>query len=299
MSVLSNYTASPTRVLGLYRFLLQHSEGREKKSVLMRSFMPPVTTNESAGEPRKILAETITAGESLGLWEQADGDLVLRKGPTNGQVEAGAAEGPTEETVTSTRLWTIVSNALWTGNDDNDDLGYATAWFLAQDPTRGGWTQSRVSEQIKDTQWSDRTGISESGKYTCFRDWVTYLGLGWHLPGSSGRELLPDPTAHIRNRLADILDEPGQEMVFPTFVEHLANLCPALDGGRYRLAVEGDQVERPENHLSATTTVALQRLEDEHTLELVSKADAPSHLVLETDGKRRQISHVVWRSRDQ
>ena len=296
MSVLSNYTASPTRVLGLYRFLLQHSEGCEKKSVLMRSFMPPVTTNESAGEPRKILAETITAGESLGLWEQADGDLVLRKGPTNGQVEAGAAEGPTEETVTSMRLWTIVSNALWTGNDGNDDLGYATAWFLAQDPARGGWTQSRVSEQIKDTEWSDRTGISESGKYTCFRDWVTYLGLGWHLPSSSGRELLPDPTAHIRNRLADIFDESGQEMIFPTFIEHIAKISPVMDGGRFRRAVEAERPGRPENHLSASTVLALQRLEEENVVDLLSKSDAPSHLVLAVEGERRQITHIVCKS---
>jgi len=101
MSVLSNYTASPTRVVGLYRFLLQRSEGREKKSVLMRSFMPSATTNESAGEPRKILTETIAAGESLGLWEQDGDDLVLRKSPPNGQAEVDVVEEPLEETATA------------------------------------------------------------------------------------------------------------------------------------------------------------------------------------------------------
>ena len=295
MSVLSNYTASPTRVVGLYRFLLQRSEGREKKSVLMRSFMPSATTNESAGEPRKILTETIAAGESLGLWEQDGDDLVLRKSPPNGQAEVDVVEEPLEETATSTRLWKIVANALWTGSKNNDDLGYAAAWFLTQNPADGGWTQSRVSERIKDTEWSSRTGISESGKYSCFRDWMTYLGFGWHLPGKSGRKLLPDPTVHVRRRLEDVFDEPGQKMTFPTFVEHIAKISPVMDGGRFRRAVEAERSGRLENHLSASTVLALQRLEEENVVDLLSKSDAPSHLVLAVEGERRQITHIVWK----
>lgn len=298
MSILSNYTASPTRVLGLYRHLLHLPQHRQEEEELRRSFMPPATTDESAGAPRKILTETISAGKSLGLWSKESNELQLQAETADVRSDDSSELDTSEEEATSLRLWKTVVEALWT-ESDNDDLGYAAAWFLAQDPAKGGWTQNRVSEHIKDTEWSNRTGISESGKYTCFRDWMTYLGFGWHVPGTSRRELLPDPTAHIRRRLADVFDDPGKKMTFPAFSEHLADLSPVLDGGRFRQAVEADQPSRPENHVSASTALALQRLEDEHIIELVSKADAPSHLVLEVDGARRQITHVVWLPEEQ
>lgn len=298
MSILSNYTASPTRVLGLYRHLLHLPQHRQEEEELRRSFMPPATTDESAGAPRKILTETISAGKSLGLWSKESNELQLQAEPADVRSDDSSELDTSEEEATSLRLWKTVVGALWT-ESDNDDLGYAAAWFLAQDPAEGGWTQNRVSEHIKDTEWSNRTGISESGKYTCFRDWMTYLGFGWHVPGASGRELLPDPTAHIRRRLADVFDDPGKEMMFPAFCEYLADLSPVLDGGRFRQAVEADQPPRPENHVSSSTALALQRLEDEGVIELVSKADAPSHLVLETEGAQRQITHVVWLPEEQ
>jgi hypothetical protein len=256
--------------------------------------MPPATTDESKGAPRKILSEIISAGESLGLWTKGADDLVLDSAPPDNESDLELDE----EEAASLRFWKMVVDALWTGAH-NDDLGYAAAWFLAQDPAQGGWTQSRVSDHIKDTQWSARTGISESGKYTCFRDWMTYLGFGWHLPSTSGRELLPDPTAHIRRRLPDVFDEPGQEMKFPTFIESLAGFSPVLDGGRFRRAVEADRPDRPENHLSASMTLALWRLKEEHFIDLLSKDDAPSHLVLEEDGERHQITHVAWQPKKQ
>jgi hypothetical protein len=280
MSVLTNVVVVPNRVAGVYRFLRKHPDGVPVEEAY-RSFMPSATTDETTNQPRNIIENTIAEGASAGLWTTDDGIVALNDG---------------SEEVDDQALRTIIENAIWSEEGINDDLGRAIAWFLAQDPLDGGWTLDRVAETLIDTSFANEIGITKNTKYGSFRDWVCYLGFGWQVDvnGSGDQGLLPDPTAYLRRRLPDLADAPGEEMAMAQFVQRLAALCPVFEGGRLRKSVDDTFASRPENHLAASTSFALERLERSGVLQIDAKADAPNPRVLQRGSKTIQASHITW-----
>jgi hypothetical protein len=280
MSVLTNVVVTPSRVAGVYCFLAKHPEG-VPESEIKTAFMPSATTNESTNEPRNIIENTIAEGANAGLWTAGDGLLTLADEPTDGGDEA---------------LRTTIEEAIWAEEGVNDDLGRAISWFLAQDPLDGGWTLERVAETLIDTPFADEIGITKDTKYGSFRDWVCYLGFGWQVDvdGSDNQGLLPDPTAYLRRRLPDLVEGPGEEMGMAPFLQRLAALCPVLEGGRLRRSVDDTFSSRPDNHVAASTSFALERLERSGVLQIDAKADAPNPRVLQRGSKTIQASHLTW-----
>ena len=282
MSLLTNMVVTPNRVLGVYRYLLRADERRERRDTLRRALMPSSVTDESTSRPRNIVDDTLTEGERLGLW-------------TGGETVALAADLPEEAVQAdppSGVLRRLVAERVWAEAQQNDDLGYAVAWLLAQDPLGQGWTAERAATALKDTEWGEKTGITEKSRFATFRNWTCYLGFGWKINEGAAAVLTPDPTAHVRRQLPRLLDEAGQEIAFPVFMEQLAECSPVFEGGRFRSAVEARLSDRPETHLSASTGLALQRLQEEGAVHLVEKADAPAHMVLKDGDLNREISHL-------
>jgi len=280
MSVLTNVVVVPSRVAGVYRFLTKHPDGLPLEEAY-QSFMPSATTNENTNEPRNIIEKTVLEGTRAGLWTREDDILAL----------AGEPDEVDGET-----LRTTIENAIWAEEDINDDLGRAIAWFLAQDPLDGGWTLDRVAETLLNTPFADEVGITKDTKYGSFRDWVCYLGFGWQVDvdGSENQGLLPDPTAYLQRRLPDLVNAPGEEMKMVQFMRRLTELCPVFEAGRLRRSVDDMFSSRPDNHVAASTSFALERLERSGIVRIDAKADAPNPRVLQRGSKIIQASHVTW-----
>jgi len=280
MSVLTNVVVVPSRVAGVYRFLVNHPDGVPLEEAY-QSFMPSATTDETTGEPRNIIEKTILEGANSGLWTTEDDVLVLSGEP---------------EEVDDEALRTVIEESVWVTEGVNDDLGRAIAWFLAQDPLDGGWTQSRVEETLLTTPFADEVGITKDTKYGSFRDWVCYLGFGWQVDvdGGNNQGLLPDPTAYLRRRLPDLVEAPGEEMTMALFMQRLAAQCPVFEGGRLRKGVDETFASRPDDHVAASTSFALERLERSGLLQIDAKADAPNPRVIQRDGTPVQASHLTW-----
>jgi hypothetical protein len=280
MSVLTNVVVVPSRVAGVYRFLADHPDGVSLEETY-QSFMPSATTDETSGEPRNIIEKTVLEGANAGLWTTDDDLLTL----------SSEAEEMDDEA-----LRTVIEESIWAEEGVNDDLGRAIAWFLAQDPLDGGWTLNRVEETLLNTPFADEVGITKNTKYGSFRDWVCYLGFGWQVDvnGSDTQGLLPDPTAYLRRRLPNLVSAPGEEMTMAQFMQRLAALCPVFESGRVRRSVDDTFSSRPENHMAASTSFALQRLGRSGLLQIDAKADAPNPRVLQRGSKTIQASHVTW-----
>lgn len=280
MSVLTNVVVVPSRVAGVYRFLIRHPKGVRLDEVY-RSFMPSATTDESTNEPRNIIEKTIVEGANAGLW-RTDNDTVMLADET--------------EEIEDEALRTIIEEALWAEEGVNDDLGRAISWFLAQDTLDGGWTLERVANALLNTKFADGVGITKNTKYGSFRDWVCYLGFGWQVDvdGSGNQGLIPDPTAYLCRRLPDLFDAPGEEMAMSLFMRRLASICPVFEAGRLRREVDDAFASRSDAHVAASTSFALERLERSGVLQIDAKADAPNPRVLKRGSKTIQASHVTW-----
>ena len=280
MSVLTNVVVVPSRMAGVYRFLKEHPDGVPVDDVY-HSFMPSATTNERASEPRNIIEKTLSEGVNAGLWTTNESRVTLVGEPSDVNDEV---------------LRTTIEDALWAEEGVNDDLGRAIAWFLAQDPLDGGWTLERVADELVDTSLAEEVGITKNTKYGSFRDWVCYLGFGWQadVDGSDNQGLLPDPTAYLRRRLPDLVEGPGEEMGMALFMQRLAALCPVFEEGRLRRSVDDTFASRPDNHVAASTSFALERLERSGVLQIEAKADAPHPRVLRRGSKTIQASHLTW-----
>lgn len=285
MSLVSTLGTTPARIMGVYRLLAKGLPGAPTHDELCRAFMPPSTTDESTKSPRNLIEGTLQEGMRLGLWSWSDGGPCSLHAPP---VQVGDLGQSNDE------LWTLLADAVWGKDGLNTDLGYAIAWLLMQDPRDGGWGVEDVSNELKDTEWSDKTGITERGKFTNFRDWAVYLGFAWQLSGDSVGGLLPDPTVHIRRRLPDIFKTRGTELTSTVFLGKLSLLSPVFEGGAFRKDVEASLERRPESQFAATTAMALQRLQEDGRITLSEKADAPEHIVLRENGETAYVSHITW-----
>jgi hypothetical protein len=78
------------------------------------------------------------------------------------------------------------------------------------------------------------------------------------------------------------------------FMQRLAALCPVYEGGRLRRSVDDTFSSRPDNHVAASMSFALERLERSGVLQIDAKADAPNPRVLQRGSKTIQASHLTW-----
>jgi hypothetical protein len=76
------------------------------------------------------------------------------------------------------------------------------------------------------------------------------------------------------------------------FILKLGILCPVFETGVYRVEVENKvRTRETEQHLSSTTALALLRLQEEKTVELSKRSDAPVYTF--PDGNQSQsFSHI-------
>jgi hypothetical protein len=173
------------------------------------------------------------------------------------------------------------------------DFTRAVAWVLAQDVYTFVPKWKDV-EKLQSIQRVTPVPFVNDTRWGGFAEWSTFLGFSIRTPKLG---LVPNPWIAIR----DVLDEvfvDSVELAQADFSERIADILPVIDGGRYRMAIEG-QIEQPWrvssfNTFSPSFSAALLTLESSGLIRLENRSDAPSRLLLEREGRDfRSISHCV------
>jgi hypothetical protein len=294
MSVITEAYAVPSRLLGIYRFLLRIKSQGESLDVIEKTLSPESLVRpddgtgqaEREGGGREMVRKTVNECVAMGLFVQEDGTVRV-----NPALPDDARKPDTAEAAAPVTLSRLIFAA---DRDANHDLGKQVAWYLAQDALDAPGTWPETEKSITERFGDDRLGLTNNLRYGNFEDWVCFLGFGWmHMRGGKS-VLTPDPTPHLKLRLAEVLPgKPNTRHPLPEVMGRLAQLCPAFEGGFLRAEIDRVFTREP-GTLSSTTALAWLRLRDEGLVELTQESDAATLLL--PDGDRVEpVSHVVLR----
>jgi hypothetical protein len=232
-----------------------------------------------------MVRKTIGVGKAMRLFVEAEG--VVRLHPELPPEAREPATGEATLPVTLARLCFVKDHP------ENHDFGLALAWYLTQDPYSAPGTWADVDRALRDQVGGDQLGMKISNPYRMLEDWACYLGFAWTHALSGKPVLTPDPTAHLRRRLHEVLPgKAGTRHPVGEATARLGQVCPVFEGGFLRAEVERQWRAREENHLSGTTALAWLRLRDEGLVELRQESDAAT-VVLPDGDQAVPVSHLV------
>lgn len=222
------------------------------------------------------LNNVLNRWEQLGLFSNEDGMIKLRE-PYKSQLGANPdlAEVRLPGVARTIALLPENNVLFWEQEKSRTaDLSRGVSWLLAQDvyevDTSGPTAAAQLeSEQLLDQ--SQRILINDT-RWNGLKAWMTYLGFA-----RGGAQITPDPTAAVKDVLTEVFD--GETTLTAIdFVERLAVLLPVLDGGAYRVKLEGAlnpaSWRRPaERRLSSSLSRALKRLATEGLIAMEARHD--------------------------
>ena len=176
----------------------------------------------------------------------------------------------------------------------------ALAWLLCQDARRPV-RYSGAHAELLNQQVGGVDGLGFNlGNDATFQNlvyWARYLGFAetFEFPSSSTAFVIADPSRAIRRVLPQVFSETPDLAIVP-FTERLAAALPVLEEGSARRTVEqrlAPPFQRAEQHFSSATSLALQRLEHDGTIQLPTDSDAEQWIIQDGQGAR-SVSRVVF-----
>jgi len=293
MSVLKTSLANPSRMQGIFRYLLYTKEQREKREVL-EQIISPNELVKHINDPRPMFRAALN--ESLKCQLLIEEDTYIAINPDLPE-EARSIESGTQ------LLPNTFANLFFTsGNKDEEDFGYDCAWYLAQDiyDTPGTWED--VQEKVYQQKVGEFLKLSSDRLFDQLGDWMCYLGLAWSHRVKEGNThtklLVPDPTVYIRRNINSLFSKhTDDKIVINEFINRLALKCPLFETGKFRETVEEIIGQRQPSYLSTSTAFALFRLQDEGYIKLIRESDADLTILpkanaqVDDDGR---VSHIIY-----
>ena len=289
MSLITTFSATPSRLRGIFRFLLKVEAHRFSKSSMARMLMPDPFIDSEKDRPRVAFEDTFTEGKHLGIFQETteEDETVAMLHPTI--VEKGYAVEDVDDIFPDI----IRSQIFEEKSDHTDGVGYALAWFLSRSPYEASKDAEASLREIVQTGCRDLTEITNKARYDQAVYWTVHLGFAWEHAIKKDAVLVPDPTAYIQRQLPHLFENSGEEVALPSFMHELTDRAPVFEGGRFREGIEEKIGRREPNHLSESTAFALLRLVEEGHIELRMQSDA-SALNLPTADKVQRFSHIRW-----
>ncbi|TCM76584.1 hypothetical protein EV291_1091, partial [Rhizobium sp. BK068] len=176
------------------------------------------------------------------------------------------------------------------------DLSRGVAWMLAQDVYTLDASLDRLAE-LEGRQLLDsgvQKIVQNNTRWNGLKTWMLYLGFA-----RDGMQWVVDPTQALREVLPEVFDS-NRELSAPAFVARAAAALPVLDGGVYRVQVEGALKESAWPRLraglvSSSLSRAIQRLDHEGLITLSNRSDTEGVVSLTGSNARtwRDVSHVA------
>jgi hypothetical protein len=286
LSVLKEIYATPSRVKGAYRLLInsnQHKINRKTAEEILspRSLQPGV--NHEKSEHLKMIRGVINEAVKMGLFDANGEEISLTK----------QLEGLTDENLALNifRLFTTEENK------ENEDFLRLISWYLMQDPyaAPGTWDEANIA--LEKQIGGSMLGCNDN-RFGQFTHWLVFLGFGWRFSLKGERDkITPDPSKIISSFLPYIFEN-KEVLCIQEFVQNLAILCPVFEEGEIRHEINQEyKIETlPPKHLSKVTSFALFQLDEQGTIELVSKSDADLYFLADGDREKR-VSEIKWTGR--
>ena len=284
MSILKEPLATPSRVRGIVKYLLQTKEKQEKREILERVLSPNELVKD-APSPRPMLRKTIHELIKVGLLEEDEDKIVIN--PSLLEDVRNPQFG--DQLLPNTLAYLFFAS----NNQDEEDFGLVCAWYLAQDIYEAPGTWEEVEQQVSKQGVGNLLKMSNNTLYGQMDDWMCYMGLVWGHALGGKRVIVPDPTVYIKRNLKDLFQ--GQvrgKLQIREFIDRLAEKCPLFETGKFREHVEEKIGNRLPNHLSTSTAFALFRLQDDGCIKLTRESDADLFIFPSGD-KEAGFSHII------
>ena len=291
MSVLKTALAAPSRMRGIFRYLLQAPKQRENREKLTRLLSP-----EKLSEGRNKSAEHPMFDAALR--ESIKCDLLIEENEEiaiNGHLPEASRHPQTGDKLLPD---TLVELFFASDNEDEEDLGRLIAWYLAQDIYDAPGTWEEVEQRVEEQRVAESLDlkISSDSLFGQLADWMCYLGFAWgYALELNKRIVVADPTAYLRRNLKELFQGKVEaKLSIAEFVDRLAKKCPVFETGKFREQVEEKIGDRLPNHLSTSTAFALFRLQDDGCIKLRKESDADLFIFPSADNEAG-FSHIILR----
>ena len=290
MSVLKTALATPSRMRGIFRYLLEAPKQRENKEKLTRLLSPDELSegrNKSAEHPMfdAALRECIKCRLLI-----ADNDDIA----INFELPEASRHPQMGDKLLPD---TLVQLLFASDNEDEEDLGRLIAWYLAQDIYDAPGTWQEVEQRVAEQGVAESLDlkISSNSLFGQVEDWMCYLGFAWgHASDSNKKLVVAEPTAYLRRNLNNLFQGQAKaKLSIRDFIDRLAKKCPLFETGKFREQVEEKIGFRLPNHLSTSTAFALFRLQDDGCIKLVKESDADL-FIFPGVGNEEGFSHIIW-----
>ena len=295
MSVLKEPLATPSRVRGIFRYLLQ-TKGQSQKREVLERILSPDELVKNAPSPRPMLRKTIN--EILEK-ENKPGLLIEDKDKDEIAISPSLPEDARNPELGDRLLPNTLAYLFFASdNSDEEDFGLVCAWYLAQDIYDAPGTWEAVEQQVSKQGVGELLKMSNSTLYGQMDDWMCYMGLVWGQALDGKRVTVPDPTIYLKRNLKDLFNgQVGTELPIREFIDRLAKRCPLFETGKFRETIEANIGRRQPNYLSTSTAFALFRLQDEGYIQLKRKSDADLMILPKANNEvddNGRISHIIW-----
>lgn len=266
MSLFREVYAVPSRVRGAFRFLL-YQEGNRSNREVMEVCLSPLSLRSEKGKKGEMVRAVINECIELGLFQE-EGDEVL----INPDLPGKLLDRDKGDEYLPEKLPALIFDS-----EENEDFCRFLAWLLCQDiyHSPGNWTQ--VEKALKEQVGPNKLGVNDTA-YKMMEYWACYLGFsvihGFDF-SKNITYLVPDMTQYLHHALQELLLPQGRGELLRDFFCRFNQLCPVIEGGRYRQEIEKlVGIKREEWHMSTTTSHALIRLKEEGIINLWEEADA-------------------------
>lgn len=244
------------------------------------------------------LTQTLNRWTELGLLSELDGVVSIAEPYRSGLGRtADEAEARLPKMVRMVAMRAENNERFWERERSRAaDLSRAVSWMLAQDvyALDGNVKRLAVLEEAQIVDSSKQTIGKNDTRWNGLKTWMLYLGFA-----RDGMQWVVDPTQALREALPDIFGL-ARELSAPAFVKGAASVLPVLDGGIYRVQVEGALKESAWPQLraglvSSSMSRAIQRLDREGFITLSNRSDTEGVVSLTGSNARtwRDVSHVV------
>lgn len=299
VSLVSVAQVSPSRISGIYQYLLQSENYCAAKKKLQSAFAPEslrsrITGEDEEGQGSSMISEPMREGVKLGLFEDgenADGDYI--------RISSNLLMKPQSEL---SDLPAIIASLVFE-NAENENLALAIAWYLSQNPLAAPGTQTEVTELLRTEIADGRYGITSDVRYGQFEDWVCYLGFAWCHSLNGRRVMVPDPKVAVERSLHKLYSlRTGETISIRQMVKDLSTELPVLEEGKIRNLVEDTLKNigkiRQQDYFSISTSLALLKLENLGCIKLLKQSDAGLY-ILNNGDKTIAKSDIVWNGKSE
>lgn len=277
MSLMSDTQGTPERVWALVQLLVAHGGRIPREEV--RHWLDPL------GSPiREATAITQTVGAASSL-------ALVKHDTTSKSVALSSNDAPRD--LLAFTDW--VHNRLVGLSESHPDAVVlrAFAWFVANSAEQQGttWMNGRTNTELADSIRSALGNDSEGAtfnatRYPRWRDWITFLGLGYDMPLKGTTIFFPYVVERMRRLRVDIFNDfdAREEVDAEAFLGTLSTLMPYLDGG----TLFADMAQRigwtpSSGSLSPVTSTALRELHDRGVFALRMYGDTRGAWALSPD----------------